>query len=308
MGEVVSIWIKRARRGTMDRVESAELVAGRGLLGSADQGGKRQITIISEAAWDEAQEEVGVAVDPSARRANVMIRGVDLENSHGKTLKLGDCVVLISGEVRPCQRMEEAQPGLLAALRPRWRGGACGEIVEGGTIHAGDVASIVSAIDRFVPQWQFREHHQTSVHATPERIFDAIRSVRAEDILFFRTMVAIRRGFRGGKESILNPAANTPILDVATRTGFECLADDAPREVVIGSRVAADVFAAMNFLVVAGSGGDCLVSTETRVHAKTVRARRRFGLYWFLIRPGSGFIRRMWLRAIRHHAEQAPRR
>ena len=166
----------------------------------------------------------------------------------------------------------------------------------------------MTAIDRFVPEWQFREHHQTRVRATAEEIFDAIRSVRAEDILFFRTMVALRRGFHGGKESILNPAANTPILDVATRTGFEYLADDAPREVVIGTCVATDVFAAMNFLVAAGSDGDCVVSTETRVHAKTARARRRFGLYWFVIRPGSGFIRRMWLRAIRIHAEQAPQR
>ena len=64
-----------------------------------------------------------------------------------------------------------------------------------------------------------------------------------------------------------------------------------------------DVFAAMNFLVVL-DGGACVLSTETRVHAKTPRARRRFGLYWLAIRAGIGFIRRMWLRAIRRHAEQ----
>ncbi len=128
----------------MDPVDSAELVTGRGLRGSADQGRKRQITIISEAAWDEAQEEVGVAVDPSARRANVMIRGIDLENSAGKTLKLGDCVIRVFGETRPCERMDEAQPGLRDALRPRWRGGVFAEILEGGTIHVGDAAAIVS--------------------------------------------------------------------------------------------------------------------------------------------------------------------
>lgn len=129
----------------MDRVDSADLVAGRGLLGSADQGGRRQITIISEAAWDEAQEELGIAVDPSARRANVMVRGIDLEESRGKTLELGDCTVRIFGEVRPCERLDEAQPGLRAALRPRWRGGVFAEILEGGTIHVGDAAAIASA-------------------------------------------------------------------------------------------------------------------------------------------------------------------
>jgi MOSC domain-containing protein YiiM len=144
VGEIASIWIKRAHRGKMDRVDAAELVAGRGLTGSADQGRKRQITIISESAWDEALEELGVAVDPSARRANVMLRGVDLENSRGKTLKLGDCVIRVFGETRPCERMDEAQPGLRAALGPRWRGGVFGEILEGGTIHVGDAVEILS--------------------------------------------------------------------------------------------------------------------------------------------------------------------
>ncbi|HEY3055319.1 MAG TPA: MOSC domain-containing protein [Thermoanaerobaculia bacterium] len=143
MGEIVSIWIKRAHRGPMDRVSEAELVAGRGLRGSADQGRKRQITIITEESWDEAQEAVGVAVDPSARRANVLVRGLDLESSRGKLMRLGDCIVRVYGETRPCNLMEEAQPGLRDALKPRWRGGVFGEIVEGGTIHVGDAASLL---------------------------------------------------------------------------------------------------------------------------------------------------------------------
>jgi len=140
MGEIAAIWIKRFKRGPMDAVTEAQLIAGRGLVGNANQGGKRQITIIDEARWSEAQEEVGVAVPPTARRANVMLRGIDLENTHRKLLRLGDCVVRIYGEVRPCERMEEAQRGLRAALSPRWRGGAFGEIIEGGTIRVGDDA------------------------------------------------------------------------------------------------------------------------------------------------------------------------
>ena len=38
----------------MDPVDRAELVAGRGLRGNANQGGKRQITILSEEAWNDA--------------------------------------------------------------------------------------------------------------------------------------------------------------------------------------------------------------------------------------------------------------
>ena len=78
MGEIVKIWIKRARRGVMDSVERAEAIAGRGLIGNADQGRRRQITIIDEVAWREAAAETGHDVDPSKRRANVMLRGFPL--------------------------------------------------------------------------------------------------------------------------------------------------------------------------------------------------------------------------------------
>jgi MOSC domain-containing protein YiiM len=134
MAEIVSIWIKPAHRLPMKRVDQAELVAGRGLVGNADQGGWRQVTIIDEDAWRNATEELGVDVDPSARRANVMIRGLNLEGSRGRRLILGDCVINIRGENPPCRLMDQMQE----FLKPHWRAGIFGEIVEGGTIRAGD--------------------------------------------------------------------------------------------------------------------------------------------------------------------------
>lgn len=144
-GEVVNIWIKRAHYGVMDSVESAEAIAGRGLVGNADQGRRRQITIIDEAAWREAAAETGHDVDPSRRRANVMLRGIALADSRGKLLRLGACLVRVLGETRPCERMEEAQAGLRKALSPNWRAGVFGEIVEGGAIRVGDRAELVEA-------------------------------------------------------------------------------------------------------------------------------------------------------------------
>lgn len=140
-GTVLAIWLKRFKRGPMDLVQEAEAIAGRGLAGNANQGGKRQVTIIDEARWHEAERELGVEVDPRARRANVMLRGIELELSRGKLLKIGDAVIRIYNETRPCELMDDAKPGLRAALSPRWRGGAYGEVIQGGVIRVGDRAS-----------------------------------------------------------------------------------------------------------------------------------------------------------------------
>ena len=138
MGVVLSLWLKRFKRGPMDRVLFAEAVAGRGLAGNANQGGRRQVTLIDEARWREALEALGVDVDPSTRRANVLLSGIDLEGQRGHSLRLGQAVIRIYNELTPCHQMDEAQPGLRKALKPRWRGGAFGEVIEGGIIHVGD--------------------------------------------------------------------------------------------------------------------------------------------------------------------------
>ena len=82
------------------------------------------------------------------------------------------------------------------------------------------------------------------------------------------------------------------------------MADDAPRELVIGSVIIRPnrVIAAMNFLVVP-HGATSRVITETRVHGTDAWARRRFAVYWRIIHPGSDIIRRGWLEAIKRRAE-----
>ncbi|MEM9293261.1 MAG: MOSC domain-containing protein [Acidobacteriota bacterium] len=140
VGEVVKIWIKRARRGPMDAVEQATLIAGEGIDGDANRGRTwRQVTLIEDELWQQVAEELGPQVNPVQRRANLLIRGITLQNTRHRILALGETARLeIRGETRPCNLMEETLSGLQAALDPDWRGGAYARVLSGGVLRLGD--------------------------------------------------------------------------------------------------------------------------------------------------------------------------
>jgi len=138
MGRVEVIWIKRAHRGPMDSVEGATLVPGKGVAGSVDRSRRRQVTLLESEAWATCMAELGVQKDPALRRANILLRGVRLANTRGRVLSIGDTRLAIGGELTPCERMDEATPGLQAALRPDWRGGVFAQVLSGGVIRVGD--------------------------------------------------------------------------------------------------------------------------------------------------------------------------
>jgi MOSC domain-containing protein YiiM len=148
VAKLENIWLKRAKGGPMDPVQAATLEAGSGLRGNANRGGRRQVTIISQSRWTELIGALGTDLSPSARRANLMVSGVDLENSRGQVLRVGTTRLKISGETRPCEQMEEAHAGLQALMRERWGGGAFAEILDGGQIRVGDPVEWESARDR----------------------------------------------------------------------------------------------------------------------------------------------------------------
>ncbi len=138
-GRIEAIWIKRAKHGPMESVAKAEMVAGRGIKENADQGGQRQVTLLDADTWESLMRELGGTLEPSARRANLLVRGVPLKNSRGRVLRVGACRVRILGETKPCEQMEEVLPGLRQAMSRKWRGGAFGEVLEGGILQLGEI-------------------------------------------------------------------------------------------------------------------------------------------------------------------------
>lgn len=140
-GKLEAIWIKRMKRGPMDPVPVANLLAGRGIEGNANQGGKRQVTLIEREMWEEITRGLDASVPPTARRANLMLNGIRLAESHGRVLRVGSCRIQIYGETRPCQQMDDAHMGLRDAMKPNWGGGAFGEILDDGRIEVGDPVS-----------------------------------------------------------------------------------------------------------------------------------------------------------------------
>jgi MOSC domain-containing protein YiiM len=122
----------------MEPVDAAQLEPGRGIVGNADRSRRRQVTILEQETWNRLMSELRAAVDPAARRANLLISGIALARTRGGVLRIGEVRLLIDGETTPCERMDDALPGLQAAMRPDWGGGAFAQVLTGGTIAAGD--------------------------------------------------------------------------------------------------------------------------------------------------------------------------
>jgi len=146
MGELLGIAKHTEARGAMQRLQQARVTLASGVEDDfRGKPGKRQVSVMSVEDWQRSCEALGETLDWTTRRANLLVEGVVLAETAGKTLRIGELELLITRETDPCERMDEARDGLQEALRPGWRGGVCCRVVKPGTISVGDNVELIDA-------------------------------------------------------------------------------------------------------------------------------------------------------------------
>lgn len=185
-------------------------------------------------------------------------------------------------------------------------------------------------IEEFLPDYQFREWHSRVLPVAPAVANACLRDVDLARSPLIGPLFALR--------SVPARLRNDPAAEVLRvgRLGdffdraFVTLRDDPPRGLVVGAigefwRAAGGVrrFAPSQFAELREPGtarlawafefealpaGRCRAVTETRIACVDAAALRRMRLYWWLIRPASGLIRRETLRLLARQCSDRVRR
>ena len=167
----------------------------------------------------------------------------------------------------------------------------------------------MTVLDEIIGRWDFRERHVIRVDASAERIFAAVRETALAEMPLARLLFRLRG----------MPSADATVFELMRRSGFVLAGEEPARELVLAAvgrpwklrgdmRPDVDVRTfdepgwarmALNFRL-----DGRVLATETRVALTDAASRRAFARYWLVIRPFSGLIRRVWLRAIKRRAER----
>lgn len=105
--------------------------------------GPRQVTVLGREGFEAACAELGVALPWTIRRANLYVDGVELAETTGARLAIGDVLLEITGENEPCRVMDLQHEGLREALGPAWRAGVACRVLRGGEVAVGDAVLLV---------------------------------------------------------------------------------------------------------------------------------------------------------------------
>jgi len=178
-------------------------------------------------------------------------------------------------------------------------------------------------LDDVIPEPEHRIRHSRDVGAPPEVVWDELHRVTMAALPLGRKLEAVRLLPARLSGRRRQPLAGRSFLDVtpipvlfSERPSVEISAGLSQAWRMLGGATPPELDAAalrswsqpgwikvgMQFRLEPTQQGTFL-STETRVVATDTRTRRAFATYWFVIRPGSGAIRRELLRVVARRSE-----
>jgi hypothetical protein len=155
-------------------------------------------------------------------------------------------------------------------------------------------------LDDVMPVYEFSERHEIGVDAERETTDRALRELTLAELPAVRLLVRLR-GLRRVR-------ADRPLLEEMAK-GATVVEDVAGEGVVLALN---GQFWRLRGREDGGARAEAVVdfraepgrlTTETRVHVAEPAARRKFARYWRVIRPFSGLIRILVLRAAKRRAE-----
>ena len=182
-------------------------------------------------------------------------------------------------------------------------------------------------IDSFAPNPDAVETHSISITASRGVVYQTLWSADLGSSLIIKALL----GLRSLPEIALHPRRSWTrsrkiTLQTLLDAGFGMLVEEPGREIVLGvtgkfwrptgnlapfKREDFDrpvppglARAVWNFSVKEDEPGRTILSTETRIVCGDDESRRKFRVYWFFVRPFSGLIRRLMLRAVERQVRQ----
>ena len=174
---VHAIHVAPARRLPTKSVPTAEVEAGKGIVGDRYHGTKhRHVTVQSLTALEDGAARLGAPIDPGATRRNLTLSSGEVPTKPGTRLRIGDVLLEVVRVAAPCRLLDDwIGPGAMEALRRR--GGSVFRVLESGTIAVGDEVEVL-AVDPDVPADllvnRLRERQVTDRQALHELLDEAL--------------------------------------------------------------------------------------------------------------------------------------
>lgn len=140
MGKVIGLATQEKETGDMIVCAHANVSFTNGLgdqYENEDEG-ERLITIMTLENWNALCGELDRKLHWTMRKANIIIEGIDLENTKDEYLMIGDFYLQIIGENVPGKDMDDQFLGLTKALTPNWKGGVVCKIIREGAVNEND--------------------------------------------------------------------------------------------------------------------------------------------------------------------------